>query len=360
MTVASILAAILLLAVVIFVHELGHFLVAKWCDVEVHVFSMGFGPTVFSRTYGETEYRLSLIPLGGYVRMAGQDDDELGEDPPLDPSRGFGVKSVPQRAAIIAAGPAVNFVFAALVFGFLAFTYGIPEPSNEALVGGVHAGAPADEAGLREGDLVVAVDGRSLSGWDELVESVINSEGRELVLTVRGSDGLERQVRLTPRMTPRLDPFGEVSSHTYMIGVDRMREPHRLSFFPAIGAGFTNTWFYTGMIFETLGRLLQGRLSPGDLGGPILIAREASRKARTGMEPFLFFMALISVNLGAINVLPIPILDGGHLMFIAYEGVRGKPLSLRVREGALQVGIVLLGALMIFVVFNDIFRIVSG
>ncbi len=360
MTFASILAAILLLAVVIFVHELGHFLVAKWCDVEVHVFSMGFGPTVYSRTYGDTEYRLSLIPLGGYVRMAGQDDDELGEDPPEDPTRGFGVKSIPQRAAIIAAGPAVNFVFAAFVFAFLAFAYGIPEPTNDPLVGGLHEGAPAQEAGLQQGDIIFAVDGKAIGAWDELVESVLGSKGRTLVMSVRDEEGANREVMVTPRLTERRDAFGEVSGHSYMIGINRLLEPQRLGAVAAVGAGFTNTWYYTGLIFETLSRLVQGRLSPGDLGGPILIAREASRKARTGLEPFVFFMALISVNLGVINILPIPILDGGHLVFIAYEGIRGRPLSLRVREGALQVGIVLLGALMIFVVFNDIFRIISG
>ncbi len=361
MTVAGLLAAILLLAIVIFVHELGHFLAAKWCDVEVRVFSMGFGPTLFSRTVGETDYRLAAIPLGGYVRMAGQDDDELGEEAPEDPERGFTAKSVPQRGLIIAAGPAVNFIFAILVFTAVAYIYGIPMPSDVPTVGALHPGSPAEEGGLLTGDTITSVDGERVRDWSHLADVVIGSEGHELTFEVEGEGGgAARTVGVTPRLADRRDEFGEVIGTDYMIGVDRMLIPHPVGLGTAISAGTSQTVYFSGVVLKTLLRLVQGRVSSKDVGGPILIAQVASRKARSGMEPFLFFMALISVNLGLINVLPIPVLDGGHLAFLGFEALRGKPLSLRVREGALQVGIVFIGAVMIFVVFNDLRRIITG
>ncbi len=358
MSIESILGAVLVLAIVIFVHELGHFLVAKWCDVEVLVFSMGFGPTLWSRKYGETEYRLAAVPFGGYVRMAGQDDSE---DPPAsDPSRGFSAKSIPQRTAIVAAGPAVNVVFAFFVFFVVFWAYGKQEPVEGPRIGGVLAGAPADEAGLKLGDLILSVDGREISRWEELSEIVRASEGKTLELAVRGKDGDVRRVRVTPEPREERDRIGEVIGTVYMIGVSRDFESVEVGPFEAVALAGEYTWGFTSIIFQTLGRLLQGRVSASDLGGPIMIAQEAGRRAATGLDPLLRFLALISVNLGVINVLPIPVLDGGHLAFFLVEAIRGRPLSLRVRELAQQVGVFLLVALMVFVVFNDISRIVGG
>jgi len=358
MSLESIVGAIAVLAVVIFVHELGHFLVAKWCDVEVLVFSMGFGPTIFSKTVGETTYRLAAIPFGGYVRMAGEDDSE--ESPASDPTRGFSAKPLRQRAAIVAAGPAVNIVFAFLVFAGTLFVYGTQAPTEEALIGAVMPGSPAQSAGLQAGDEIVAIDGKTVTEWVPFAETVRASDGRTLELTVIGDGGAERTLSITPEPRPERDRFGEITGQAYMIGIQRglVREP--VGLFESLRLGGWYTWEFSSMIFQTLARVFQGRIDATDLGGPIMIAQEAGRLAATGFEPLLRFIGIISINLGIINVLPIPVLDGGHLFFFMIEGLRGKPLSVRVREGAQQVGVFMLIALMAFVIYNDISRIWNG
>jgi regulator of sigma E protease len=358
MSFESILGAIAVLAVVIFVHELGHFLVAKWCRVEVLVFSMGFGPTIFSRKIGETTYRLALVPFGGYVKMAGQEED--GGEAPTDPSRGFSAKPLRQRAAIVAAGPAVNLVFAFVVMFAAYFAYGQLVPSNEARVGGVVSGSPADEAGLKTGELVLSVDGARVAGWDDFSSRVRESEGKALSVRLRDPSGQERELDVTPRVAPTQDAFGEEVGKSYMIGIQRHFDHTAVGLFESVSLAGQSTYRMSAMIFVMLGRIVQGRVDASDLGGPILIAQEAGRLAATGLEPLLRFIALISVNLGILNVLPIPVLDGGHLFFFLIEGLRGRPLSIRVREMAQQIGVLLLVALMVFVVFNDISRIVAG
>ena len=358
MSIESIIDAIAVLAVVIFVHELGHFLVAKWCRVEVLVFSMGFGPTIFSRKIGETTYRLALIPFGGYVKMAGQEED--GGEAPTDPSRGFSAKPLRQRAAIVAAGPAVNLVFAFVVMLAAYAAYGQLVPSNEARVGGVVTGSPADKGGLKPGELVMSVDGSPVGGWDDFSTRVRESEGRPLAVVLRDEAGAEREIRITPEVAPNQDAFGEVIGESYMIGIQRHFEHEAVGLFESVSLAGQATYRMSAMIFVMLGRIVQGRVDASDLGGPIMIAQEAGRLAETGLEPLLRFIALISVNLGILNVLPIPVLDGGHLFFFLIEGLRGRPLSIRVREMAQQVGVLLLVALMVFVVFNDISRIVAG
>jgi regulator of sigma E protease len=354
----SLLGAVAVLAIVIFVHEFGHFLVAKWCDVEVVTFSMGFGPTLFAKQVGETTYRLALIPFGGYVRMAGQDDSD---DPPAgDPQRGFSAKTIGQRAAIVAAGPAVNIIFAFLLFAGVFIVYGAAQVSETSAVGYVFEDKPAARAGLTEGDIIAAIDGKPVSRWEELVESVRGSAGRELALTVTDSNGADRVVAIQPELMPERDHLGEQIGEAWLIGIAPATVNVDVGVFQALGMAGQRTWFFTSAIFQTLGRVFQGRVSVRDLGGPIMIAQEAGRQAAIGLERLLLFMALISVNLGVINILPIPVLDGGHLMFFGIELVRGRPLSVRFRELALQVGVFLLVALMALVVYNDIARNMSG
>ena len=377
MSLESIIGAIGLLAVVILVHELGHFLVAKRCGVDVQVFSLGFGPKLLAWRRAETEYRISAIPLGGYVRMAGQDDlsgpaggedaaesdAAVGQDDPQegDPTRRFSAKTLGQRAAIVAAGPGVNFIFAFLLFAAVAFAYGVHVPVEQARVGGVAAGGPAAKAGLVGGELIGAVDGETVSGWEDLAARVRASEGKTLELTLEAGDGLaRRRIEVSPEMRPQRDHLGEEIGKVWMIGIQRATEKRPVGAFESLALGMRYTWFWTRTIFETIGRLFQGRLSVADLGGPIMIAQEAGRRAETGLEPLLQFMALISVNLAIINILPIPVLDGGHLLFFLFEGLRGRPMSLRYRELAQQFGLLLLAALMVFVVFNDLSRIIGG
>lgn len=361
MAIGSTLAAILVLAIVIFVHELGHFLVGKWAGVEIKTFSMGFGPTLFARKVGETVYRIAAIPLGGYVRMAGYDEEGGdGEEAPSDPSRGFTAKPIYKRAAIITAGPAVNLVFAFVLFAVCAFAYGVSSPSNEPVVGALVPGEAAAAAGLAEGDRIVSIDGTPVRNWEQLLQIVLGSGGRELKFDVQTPDGAQRAVAVTPRVQSRTDPFGEEIDKVYRIGVQQAHVQKQVGALESVSIGAQQTIGYSTMIVETVARLVTGRLSASELGGPIMIAREASTQARKGLQPLLLFMALISVNLGIVNILPIPVLDGGHLVFMAFEAVRGRPLSVRVREYALQFGMVLIGGLMIFVVFHDILRIVAG
>jgi len=362
MAFGSILAAILVLAVVIFVHELGHFLVGKWCNVEVRVFSMGFGPTLFARKVGETVYRIALIPLGGYVKMAGYEEEGGdSEDAPSDPRRGFTVKPLWQRAAIVAAGPAVNLVFAAAILTGCALAYGIAVPTVAAKIEDVAIDKPGHQGGLGAGDTVVGVSGKPISTWDEMVAEIGSSGGRALQFEVAGPDGAKRTVDVTPALVEQRDAYGEVfGPKVYQIGVRRGIEFVSVGPLEALSAGVKRTWMDSTMIVGTVVRLIQGRVSAGDLGGPVLVVAEASRQAQSGLQPLLFFMALISINLGIVNLLPIPVLDGGHLMFMGFEAVRGRPLPLRVREYALGFGMMLIGTLMLFVVFNDIFRLVVG
>jgi regulator of sigma E protease len=360
MATGSLLAAILVLAIVIFVHELGHFLVGKWCGVEIRTFSMGFGPTLFARKVGETVYRVAAIPLGGYVRMAGYEEE--GGDPqdmPSDPSRGFTAKPLWQRAAIVGAGPAVNLLFAIVILTGCALAYGVAKPTETATIDDVAAGKPAHAAGLSQGDTVVAVDGRSISTWDEMVSSISASDGKTLTFEVAREDGRKRNVEVTPSLTEQRNEYGEAGPMVYQIGVRRGYSFEPVGIGESLSFALQRTWFDSTMIVGTVARLIAGRVSAGDLGGPILVVAEASRQAQSGLMPLLFFMALISINLGVVNLLPIPVLDGGHLVFMGFEAIRGRPLPLRVREYALAGGLALIGTLMLFVVFHDIVRVVS-
>ena len=361
MASGSLLAAILVLAVVIFVHELGHFLVGKWCNVEVRVFSMGFGPTLFARKIGETVYRVAAIPLGGYVRMAGHEEDGLDEaDAPTDPARGFTAKPLWQRAAIVAAGPAINLVFAVVILTGCAMAYGVAVPSSKPVVNGVADGKPAAQAGLRHGDTVLSVDGKAVSTWDDLVAAITTSNGRTLHLEVADESGAKRSAEVTPQLVEQRDPFGEAVPSVWQVGIARSIDLVPIGFGGAIVAAAQRTWYDSTMILTTVLRLFQGRVSAGDLGGPILVVSEASKHAQSGLQPLLLFMALISINLGVVNLLPIPVLDGGHLAFMGAEAIRGRPLPLRVREYALGFGMFVIGALMLFVILHDIVRIATG
>jgi regulator of sigma E protease len=361
MASGSLLAAILVLAVVIFVHELGHILVGKWCNVEVRTFSMGFGPTVFSRQVGETVYRLALIPLGGYVRMAGYEEEGGDpEDRPSDPARGFNGKPLRQRAAIILAGPLVNLVFAFLVLTGCALWYGVGVPSSKATVDSVAPGRPAAIAGLRQGDTIVAIDGKAIGGWEDFLDTVVASEGRTMRMDVVDEAGAPRAVDVTPVQGERRLPTGEKGPMVWQIGVSRVIDLVPTTLPGAVVVAAQRTWSDSTLILRTVIGLFRGNVSAGDLGGPVLVVAEASRQAQSGFQHLLVFMALISINLGIVNLLPIPVLDGGHLAFMAFEALRGKPLPLRVREYALGFGMVLIGTMMLFVVFHDIVRIVTG
>ncbi len=360
MNVGSILSSALsfaiALGVLVFVHELGHFAVAKRIGVLVERFSIGFGPVLFARRRGETEYAVSAVPMGGYVKMLGEEDDE---EALANPERAFSTQAVGRRAAIVFAGPAMNFVFAFLAYAVLFATVGVDMPSNEPRVGGVSAGLPAERAGLRAGDRVVAVDGQAITSWEQLSKRITGSEGRRLALTVE-RDGSSFPVDITPELQDNRTIFGESAGQVYRIGIEASHDWEQVSPPRAVLMAGEQTWNASIVVVTGLVKMLQGRVPLRELGGPIAIARAAGQQARAGIRYFLSMLAFLSVNLAVLNLLPIPALDGGHLAFFAVEGLLRRPLQARHREIARQVGLLLLITLMVFVFYNDIHRLVQG
>ena len=356
--VMSILSAVVVLGLLIFLHELGHFMVAKWSGVMVQRFSLGFGPRLLTWTRGDTEYAISAVPLGGYVKMLGEDPEE--EVPASEATRAFSQQSLWKRLAIVVAGPAMNLITAFVAFTLVFALYGAGAPSDLPKIGGVVDGMAASKAGLARGDTVLAIEGKPIATWEQLSDTVRASGGAPLHFQVRHEDGAIEEPVVTPEEKPERSPFGEEIGKAYLIGIERFVETAPVSFTNAIGLGGYQTYFWVKMTLLSVVKIFQGSVSARDLGGPILIVRAAGQQAQLGLEYLIRFLGLISVNLGVLNLLPIPILDGGHLLFFGFEAVRGRPLAIRHREMAQQVGLFLLLALMVFVVYNDISRIVAG
>lgn len=339
---------IIVLGVLIFVHELGHFLFAKKSGVRVERFSLGFGPALWRKQWGETEYRVAAVPLGGYVKMHGENPDEEVADP-----RGsFLHQSVWKRIPIVAAGPFFNLFFAIVLIAAI-HVMGIPiEKSVE--IGRILDGSAAAQAGLHAGDIVLSLDGQPVERIHELKSKIMEGAGRTRQLQVR-RDGQ----RLTLPITPLLDE----GTQEWRIGVElRPGEImlQRSDPVAALGNGIVWTWRITKLSILGFGKILSGAIPVSEsLAGPLGIARELGRQAQGdgGWRNVAFFTAGISISLAILNLLPIPMLDGGHLLFFAIEIINGKPLSLRKREIAQQVGLLILVGLMLFAFYNDIMHV---
>ncbi len=348
-----IIAAIVAFGVLVFLHELGHFLVAKKAGVGVVTFSIGFGPKVLIRRYGETEYCVSAFPLGGYVKMVGEDPgEEVGSE---DRDRSFAHRSLASRSAIVAAGPGANFLLAMVVFLCVFTFFGVPYRTAE--IGGVQPGSPAAGAGLEAGDRVVMVAERPIRSWDQLSGEVRASRGRPMHLgVVRGER--EFTVTLSPAKGQTRNFLGE-SEETWLIGIQSAGtvEVERENPLTAGWLAVSRTVEISALTLEVLVKMVVGRVDSANLGGPLMIAQLAGQQARRGIADYLFLVAILSINLGVLNLLPIPMLDGGHLLFFAIEAVRGRPLEARQRERAQQVGLVLLLFVMAYAFYNDLARI---
>lgn len=348
----GILSAIILLGVLIFIHELGHFLLAKMNGVLVERFSIGFGPVLVSRKMGETEYVLSAIPLGGYVKMYGESEDAEVEEGLKN--RSFAHKPLRSRFSIVFAGPFFNFVLAVLIYTgiFMAGT-----PRFLAYVGGTIEGSPADVAGLMKGDKIIALDGDQVKFWDEMSSYISQRAGKPIVFTIqRGND--VRDITVAPKTVTDKDVFGE-KVRIGRVGIKRgdvtetFRTANPLS---AFGKGIEQTYRVSELMVMGVVKIFE-RVVPADsLGGPIMIVKMAKDSAETGFISFMSFMAVISINLGILNLLPIPVLDGGHLMFFTLEAILRRPVSIRVREIANLAGLSLLIFIMFFAFYNDIMR----
>ncbi len=348
----NVVSVVILLGVLIFVHELGHFLLAKSLGVGVLKFSLGFGPKLIGKKVGETEYMISLIPLGGYVKLLGESetDDVL----PEDERRSFMKQHVTKKIAIVVAGPLFNFLFAILAFSVI-YMAGVPNLTTD--IGSVQPGSPSETAGIRAGDSVVSIDGRNVTRWSDLAEIIMKSGGREIVLKL-SREGTARDIRVKPETVKTKNIFGEeVDSYRIGVGASKNTFIERQNPVRALWSGVEQTWTITELTLVSIVKMAQGVVSPESLGGPILIAQMAGAHVKKGILNFVFFMALLSINLAVLNLFPIPVLDGGHLLFFLIELVTGREVNIKWRERAQQAGFFILVMLMLFVFYNDIMRI---
>lgn len=352
----SVLSFIIVLGILIFVHEFGHFIFAKLFKVKVLKFSLGFGPKMAGKKYGETEYVISSFPLGGYVKMLGeQPTDEISLE---DENRSFALKPVWQRFIIVAAGPLFNLAFSVLLFFLIFSINGLPQPVETTKIGVVASDSPAERGGLQVGDEILSINGTETHKWADVSELIKSSGANTITLKIRrGEDTLELKGK--PEIREDKNLFGEKVGERLMLGITRADELvyEKVSLFRSLTAGFTQTWTFIYLTILGIIKMIQSVIPASELGGPILIAQLAGQQMEAGWVNFLYFMALISVNLGILNLFPIPILDGGHLFFFSLEAIRRKPLSLKAQEICQQVGLVLLGSLMIFVFYNDLVRL---
>jgi regulator of sigma E protease len=447
--VTTVVSFVIVIGILILIHELGHFFVARWTGVGVERFSIGFGPVLLRWKGKETEYALSAIPMGGYVKMMGEESPlEGGTQPDYDPGKAFALKPLWARFLIVFAGPGMNLVLAVVIFAIVLATLG--RPVWPAVVGRVTEGSPAAAAGLQTGDVVTAINARPIAYWEDFDRAVSKSDGRPLELRIKRG-AAEQTVTVTPRMRTTTDPIfreareawdagagpqlipqissvsagspaekaglkaGDVVTtvagqpvytpedlveairtrpgQSFPMAVDRdgkmltvtvtpdpvkekatdgqEKEVGRIqagiatkavSFEPynpvaALGHGVTKTSDMTVLTVKGLWKLVSRQIDSSNIGGPIQIATEAGRQAKDGMASLALFTAIISVNLAVLNLLPVPMLDGGHLFFFVIEAILGRPLSLQKREAAQRVGFVLLMLLMVYALYNDLVRI---
>jgi len=356
----SIISFIIVIGVLVFVHEFGHFLFAKLFGVKVLKFSLGFGNKLVSRKWGETEYLVSAFPLGGYVKMFGEHQGE-GEILPDEQHRSFSHKPVWQRFCIVAGGPVFNLFFAVVLFFAIFFLAGFPEPVDTTSIGQVSPGSVAEKAGIKEGDTIRIINGRETVSWVDVSNLIKESRGKEVVLVVERDDA-RVTIHAVPEMQKIKNIFGEEVGERYMLGITRSDEVvyTDASLVDAVGAAFIQTWNLGYLTIMGIIKIFERVIPASELGGPIRIAEIAGQQMEAGWMNFLYFMGLLSINLGIINLLPIPVLDGGHLVFLTIEGIRRKPLSDRAMETFQKIGIFLLVSLMVFVFYNDIIRLVKG
>ena len=348
----TLLSFVVVLGVLIFFHEFGHFLIARLFGVGVEKFSLGFGPRLIGRKIGRTDYRISAIPLGGYVKMVGEEPG--AEVAPADIPISFTHKHVLKRMCIVAAGPFFNILLAVVIFFSIFLISGLF--ILKASVGEVREGSPAFAAGLKTGDEITAIDGSPVSNWNDMTETIGASNGKTLKINVKRA-GTDLVFQIAPELIPAKNIFGE-DIKRYIIGISSSGEFYiqKINPFQAMAESFRQTYNIIELMVVIIGKLIAGDISTDTIGGPIMIAKMAGDQAKSGIENLIFFIALISVNLAIINLLPIPILDGGHLLFFFIEAVKGHPVSLKVREVAQQIGLFIILLLVILVFYNDIFR----
>ncbi|MEW6213627.1 MAG: RIP metalloprotease RseP [Nitrospirota bacterium] len=349
------LSAIILLGIIIFIHELGHFLSAKLLGIKVLKFSLGFGPKLVGEKYGDTEYLISSIPFGGYVKMLGENrGEELGEE---EKSVAYSHQPVWKRFVIVSSGPFFNMLFAIFIF-FFVFLNGLPVLLPE--VGNVTPKSPAEMAGLIKGDTIIAIDDSQIVQWDEMTKIIHTSPDRSLNLKVKRKTGVIN-ISIIPEKKRIKDLFGQ-EREVGLIGITPSGNTflRQEGFIGAIGNAFRRTWEISVLTIISVVKLIQRVIPMDTIGGPILILQMAGEQASKGALNLFIFMAVININLGILNLLPIPILDGGHILFLGIEAIRRKPLNEKLIAVAQRVGLAIILTLMAFALYNDIIRLITG
>lgn len=353
--IISISSFLLVISIMVFIHEWGHFYVARLCGVKVDVFAIGFGKTLWSRTDKKgTEWKVNILPFGGYVKMFGDAGPASNAD--LAKVKGmtedekkisFFHKSLLQKALIVFAGPLMNYILAFVVMAIILMTYGDNSFSNK--IAGMEEGGPASAAGIMIGDVIESVNGQKVANMLEVKEMISNSrENKPISLTIlRGNSQLE--IVLTPKKIAL--PSGEF---TYRIGVVPAEEVIHYSLVDSLLNAGTRVFILNNVMTDGLVKLLSGNGSMADVGGPIKIAQISGEAAKHGIQSILILLVILSLNLGLMNLLPIPGLDGGHLAYYAINAITGKPIPQKVQEIGIRIGFILLISLLVFVTYNDI------
>lgn len=353
-----VLPFIFVLGILIFFHELGHFLLAKSFGVKVLKFSLGFGPKLASRRIGETEYLVSAVPLGGYVKMLGESTED--EDQALsaeEEARSFARQHVLKRIAIVAAGPAFNLILALLIF--CSFYMAVGNQVMVPKVGEVRQGSPAEKAGLGKGDVVLSIEGRRIENWSQIKDAVQANGLKPLQVTVERGDRTFT-ANILPEEGEVKNVFGQ-EVKTPLIGIIASGEFKQVRLGPmdSVREGAGKTWEMIRLTLVTIVKLFERVIPLKTLGGPILIGQMTGQLAQENLSYLIPFMAVISVNLGILNLLPVPILDGGLIFFLLIELISGKPLSVKKRDWAQKVGLFILMLLMAVVMYNDVMRLIQ-
>jgi regulator of sigma E protease len=357
------------LTIVVFFHELGHFLVARWRGVKVIAFSIGFGPEIvgFNDRYG-TRWKLAAVPLGGYVKFFG--DENAASVPDTEAAAGmseeekkvsFVHKPVGSRAAVVAAGPIANFILAIVIFAVIFMTVG--KQTTSARVDSIQPNSAAQTAGFQPGDLVTAINGEKVDNFSDMQRIVSISAGEPLTIQVERG-GVPVTLKATPQLKELKDNFGNVH-RLGVLGISRSMAPgdiktQKFGPVPAVVEGAKETWFIVDRTLSYIGGIFAGRESADQLGGPIRIAQVSGQVATAGFVALMHLTAVLSVSIGLLNLFPIPLLDGGHLLFYGIEAARGRPLSERAQEVGFRIGLAIVVMLMIFATFNDILHLATS
>lgn len=355
--ILTVISAIFVIGILILVHELGHFLAAKWMKVRVETFSLGFGPKIIGIRGKETEYKISIIPLGGYVKLYGEHPENISGIVEID--KAFAFKKPWQKALIVLAGPLANFIFAFLIFWLLFTTVGVYYAPSK--IGEILPNSPAERTGLKQGDEILEINGKRVKSFEEilLVLRQKDIKGPISLKIKRGNEILDFLVE--PEFKEGYNIFGQKTTVPFLgIKAVSQVEFKRYNLLEAFLLAFEKIFQITALTFKAIFKLFTGELPFSTLGGPLTIGKMAGDTARLGLVALISFAALLSINLGIINIIPLPMLDGGYLVIFGIEALRGKPISLKTQEIIFKIGLILIIALSIAVFYNDILRLLSG